>query len=132
MDASTLIIDGNLGFAFWLAKVLDGAGHQAFPARSEADAVKLLANIEMNLQLLILVGSPADANTLVATLRGRYKDIRVLHLLEAHEAPGESMLGVDLELTKPEGKTENDQAEFLLIIERMLTSIPTTGTAGVK
>ena len=34
MDTSILLIDSDLGLLFWLGRILDHAGYQAFPARS--------------------------------------------------------------------------------------------------
>jgi DNA-binding response OmpR family regulator len=122
MNPSILIIDSNLGFAFWVAGLLERAGYQAFPARSVADATELLRHIGTNLQLLILSGTPADADTLVATLRTQQKQIRVLRLVDGSDSSGQLTSGVDLEVFKPEGKDENDQAELLQVIERMFPS----------
>ena len=122
INTSILILDADLGFAFWFARLLERAGYQAFPARSVSDATDLLRHIGTNLQLLILGGAPAGADTLVSTLQGRQKQIRVLHLLDSCASAEQPVCGVELEVSKPQGRGETDQAELLQLIERMLAS----------
>ena len=130
MRISALAIDKDLAFAFWVAKILDGAGYEAFPARSMTDALELLADIEMNLQLVILSGAPQDAETALPQFRQRCQGIRVLRLVEENDGREDRLPGVDLEIEKPRNTSENDRAELLLVVERMLASKSITGAAG--
>lgn len=124
MNPSILILDANLGFAFWSARLLERAGYQAFPAQSVEDAIALLRHIGTNLRLVILGDVPADADDLVATLRRGQQQIRVLRLLDECSSARQPMSGVDLEVSKPTGKGETDQLELLQLIERIFASRP--------
>ena len=120
MGKGVLIVDNNLEFAFWVAKVLDHAGYEAFPARSVRDADALVADGTITLRLLILGGIPANSATFVTNLRGRYKALRVLCLVDDLDTTAERVSGVDMEWPKPKRRGNADQVELLLVIEQML------------
>jgi hypothetical protein len=111
--------------------VLDRAGYEAFPARSVGDADALVADGKITLRLLIVGGVPANAATFVTNLRGRYKDLRVLCLVDDLDATVEPVPGVDMEWPRPKGRGNADQAELLLVIERML-ALETVRSEGAQ
>jgi hypothetical protein len=125
VNTPVLVIDGDLGFAFWLTKALDCAGYQAFPAKTAQDASILLSEIPMNLGLLVLTGTPPEADSFLTHLRRQHRDLRVICLLEDDEA-GEPPFLVDTHFRKPTGRTEYDLAEILAVIDRMFASEPVT------
>jgi hypothetical protein len=120
-----LVIDKDLGFAFRLSRALDLAGYQAYPAKTVQDASTLLSEIAMNLGLLVLTGVPDDTEPFLTEVRRRHRDLRVICLLEDEEA-GEPSFRVDAHFQKPTGRTEQDLAEIVTVIERMLSSEPVT------
>jgi hypothetical protein len=125
VNTPVLVIDSDLGFAFWLTKALDCAGYQAFPAKNLEDAATVLNEIPMNLGLLVLTGTPANADPFLARLRRQYRDLRVICLLEDDETVRPSF-PVDSHFPKPTGRTGYDLAEILTVIDRMFASEPVT------
>jgi DNA-binding response OmpR family regulator len=118
-----LVIDNDLGFAFWLAKALDGVGYQAFPARNLRDAGILLSEIPMNLSLLVLAHPPADGDPFLARLRRQHRDVRILYLAPEDEAEITDFR-FDSQFPKPAGRTSQDLSELLVAIEHLLESEP--------
>jgi DNA-binding response OmpR family regulator len=125
VNTPVLVIDNDLEFAFWLARALDCAGYQAFPANTLQDASILLSEIPLNLGLLVLTGTPSEADPFLARLRRQHRDLRVVSLLEDDEADDPAFL-VDTHIQKPTGRTQYDLAEILAVIDRMLASEPVT------
>ena len=54
---TVLIVDDDLGFAFWLGQALDRAGIESWPARSVYAANSLLAQLPLTIDLLIISDS---------------------------------------------------------------------------
>ena len=51
---TVLIIDSDLGFVFWLGRILQGAGCEVIPAKSSAEASVLLSELSTGVDLLIV------------------------------------------------------------------------------
>jgi len=124
VKSAVLLIDEDLAFGFWLAKALDLAGYEAYPARNVPDAITLLSEMQMEPRVLILGGASAGADALVALCRVRHKDMRVIRLLEGSDAPGYWAWNVDAECRKPARRTKEECAEMLLAIDQILASEP--------
>jgi hypothetical protein len=122
VNTAVLLIDDDLGFAFWLGKALDRAGYQALPARNVTDAVALLSDFQTNPGLLIFGGDQIGAGFLVALWRRRHKNVRVMRLLDDGEECGHPAFSADIEYRKPAGRKEEDSSELLFAIGRMLAS----------
>ena len=77
---SALLFDDDLGFLFWLADVLCGAGYQAYPAERLTDAVSLLGEIQGGVHLAMVNLRLPEAVSLVKLLAGfaRSPEIMVL------------------------------------------------------
>lgn len=120
VNTAVLLIDSDLGFSFWLGKALDQAGYKAFPARNEADADVLLAEIPIDLRVLILGDAPAGVEDLAARWRKRCGNLRIVHLLEAGAESGALPRGIDAELSKPSSRDEQELLELLLALDRCM------------
>src|SRR5689334_22613800 len=72
-----ILVDSDLGFAFWLGRALDGDGYNAFPARSGSSALELLSSID-TVPSLIILGSiePGSADHFVARCRTLNSELR--------------------------------------------------------
>ena len=54
---TVLLVDDNLGFAFWLGQALDRAGYETWPARSVPAAESLLEEVPLAVDLLVINAS---------------------------------------------------------------------------
>jgi DNA-binding response OmpR family regulator len=50
---SILILDDDLGFVFWLGQTLDAAGYDSLPAKGVPEAIELLAQFRLRIDVLI-------------------------------------------------------------------------------
>ena len=107
-----LLIDSDLGFVFWLGQILDRAGYDALPAKSVPDALALLAELPIHLDLLILDPYLPGAGSFVTTLRAAQPQLRVLNVTAAGSVPPD----VGAVYRKPTQFLENTQAEWLQIV----------------
>lgn len=119
MDTSILLIDSDLGLLFWLGRVLDHAGYQAFPARSVPDAVALLRELHLTVGVLILNCSLPEAEDLVPTLRRSYRFLKVICLNgdRRHRCIG----GTDAVCRKPAEFSEHSKAEWVRALRGVLS-----------
>ena len=49
-----LIVDNDLGFVFWLCQALDAAGYETLPAKGVPEAVALLDELEVWVDVLMV------------------------------------------------------------------------------
>jgi DNA-binding NarL/FixJ family response regulator len=82
-----VIIDSDLGFAFWLGHVLDQAGDQALPAASVAHAKSLLAELGIVADLVVINTGAPDAAAFIADLRAARPRCRVIALVDNDNPP---------------------------------------------
>jgi len=78
-----LLVDSDLGFAFWLGHALDQAGFDALPARNTSDATALLSELKVAVDLIVIRASMPSAKSLAEDLRGQFgPHFKVLAVLE--------------------------------------------------
>ena len=80
MDRAILLIERDLGHAFWLGRTLDHAGFQTFPARTVVDAATLLRELHLTVDILMLDCLQPGAVEFVSTLRRSRKSLKVICL----------------------------------------------------
>jgi len=85
---TVLIIDPDLGFVFWLGRVLGDAGLQALPAKGFSEATALLSQLHMEIDLLVVNPFLAGAAGFVDTLRCSQPNLKVLGVLEKEQQVG--------------------------------------------
>jgi hypothetical protein len=116
--AKVLIIDEDLGFVFWLGRVLIDAGYEVWPARNTADAATLVNELETRMDLLIINPNSKGAEEFVADRR-RVNKFKTISIQAPDDGTG-SLPGVDTKLIKPLRPDEISGLEFLGIVERLL------------
>jgi len=77
-----LLIDRDLGFLFWLGRVLDQGGFEAFPAKSIPDAETLIREFHLIVGMLIVNGALPGTQEFIAKVRQANTDLKVIALLE--------------------------------------------------
>jgi DNA-binding NtrC family response regulator len=77
-----LILDDNVGFVFWLGKILGEAGYQAVPASDIREASALIASLGLTLDVLIMNPDAQGATRFIQTLRGQQEGLRVIAVVE--------------------------------------------------
>jgi hypothetical protein len=109
-----LIVDGDLGFIFWLGGVLLAANYQPWPACSASDAISVVEHIPVvRLDLLIVDGSLPGASKLIAHFRRTQAHIKVMAL----GPRSKGLRGVDVWRPKPGPTDDSAGQEWLRAVE---------------
>lgn len=117
---TVLLVDDDLGFAFWLGRLLDGTGFDAWPAKSAADAAVLLQSLSARPDLLIV--NLACPGTVPLAEDQRSRGTRIIGLCPDEAARGSAPPQVDEWYGKPRELDSLSKLEWLTRIERLLNS----------
>jgi DNA-binding NtrC family response regulator len=79
---TVLIVDDDLGFAFWLGQTLDRAGYETWPARSVTAAKSLLAEVRLAVDLLVITASLPRAIAFANYMARTNADFKVIAVYE--------------------------------------------------
>jgi hypothetical protein len=125
---TVLIVDDDLNFVFWLGNALDGAGFEAFPAKSVPDAIELLSQITVVIDLLIVnaaLQGVADFVRCVCRIPAR-----VIAIVEPSRTPPAPIAGADLTILKPKTGDERWKSELLDLVRGMFARDAELGSSG--
>jgi DNA-binding NtrC family response regulator len=114
-----LLVDDDLGFVFWLGRVLDDAGYAAFPAKSVTDAAALIVQCRLLADLLIINSALPGAPAFVEELRNSRPNLEVIGVADPDELGTDLGYGV-VTLFKPR-TSEVDCSRLLLATVQHLT-----------
>jgi hypothetical protein len=118
---TVLIVDGDLGFVFWLGQGLDEAGYQALPAKSCEAATDLLNQLKVEIDVLILGASCAGARLFAEALRRSQRRLKVIVAVGDLEEPSSTFPGVDAAKRRFSRRDEPSRLEWLETIEAVLS-----------
>jgi len=112
-----LIVDEDLGFAFWLGGLLNAAGYQVWPARSGADAGDLLK--ELHSQPDLVVVNPKSCGAIAFVDEQKQRAHFKVMLIQAQDEPYAEFTGADATVVKTQGTDEVSGFEWVGLIERL-------------
>ena len=98
---TVLIIDSDLGFVFWLGRILADAGCQPLPARDASEAGALLGQLNAEIDLLILNPSLTGADDFANALRRLRQNVKILAALSDADQSAAQVQGADIIARKP-------------------------------
>ena len=81
--ATILILDNDLGFAFWLGMTLTAPHCAAFPAQSVGEASALISAFNLKIDFLIMNPAVPGASEFTHALRAEHSLMRVATLTDA-------------------------------------------------
>ncbi len=123
MGPCFLIVDDDVGFAFWLAHVLDSAGCQAFPAREVESAFILLRDVpalEGDLRAIIISAGQNGADHLISHCREQCPDLAVVWLYDAADKTHDNLQDA---WQKPSDRSPQEYTQFLVGVGRLLARL---------
>jgi hypothetical protein len=123
---TVLLVDSDLGFVFWLGHALDSAGYEALPAKSVSDAIALLVQYRLSIDLLILNPSLAGAPGFAEDVRTSQRHAKIIVLAESTGA----MQGGEVSHPKPDRIDEIAKLEWLDLIHNVLAGEAKTAMAS--
>lgn len=116
--ATVLLVDHDLGLVFWLGRLLDEMGYEAYPAKSVRDAFELISKLQLVISLVIVDQSVPEAAFLIKWLRGANKDLKVI-LTGGNEIPWLPW-EADAQCAKPNRFGEGAEDEWNQLIRSVL------------
>jgi DNA-binding response OmpR family regulator len=117
---TVLIIDRDLGFVFWLGRVLADAGAQVLPAKDFSAAQALLNELKRDIDLLIVNPSLAGASNFVNALRRSWPDVKILAALGDHDQQTGQTPLADITARRPLQPDAAAATLWLRIVEQVL------------
>src|SRR5689334_16283675 len=124
VNPNVLLVDADLYFAFWFGRALDSAGYEVFPAKSVGDALKLVAEFDLAVSILIIDAALPGAAELAATLRETEEHLRIVRLAGPGETDANSCPWSDCICLKPSSRSNDSKAELLLSFDRAVAAPP--------
>jgi hypothetical protein len=118
-----LLIDSDLGFVFWLGHILSGAGFEALPAKSVADAIALLSMLAIQIDLLIFNPYVEGAVNFAADLKRADRHLKTMAVVPEEMAV--ELSGVDACKGKINRFDVPARDEWLSFIQRLLSNTKT-------
>jgi hypothetical protein len=120
---TVLIVDEDLGFVFWLGRLLTETGYQAWPARSGVEAAALLSEIGVRPDLLVINPNSEGAAAFVEDQR-RQADFKTL-AIHASDALEPAPIGsIDAALIKPGRHTDLNAFEWTGVVDSLMMKWP--------
>jgi hypothetical protein len=124
---TVLVVDSDLGFAFWLGHALDQAGHYALPAFSPAGASRLLTELGLPPDLVIINATLPNAASFIADLRLSQPALKVVAVVDTPGDPSPAFLQANLVEHKPAAIDERVRREWVDMVRMILSIQPTPG-----
>jgi len=103
---------------FWLGRALDQAGYASLPAKSVSDSMRLLDELQVSPDLVVLNYALPGASELIASLRRESKALKVIALVKDGNAPIAPM--VDWQINRPAMLDESSRLHLREEISRIL------------
>jgi hypothetical protein len=117
---NVLIVDTDLGLVFWLGQALDAAGYETYPAKGVTEAVSLLAELKLRIDVLIVRHDLEGAETFASELRwSQGGHLKTVALLE--DADGERSAHWDAWMVRPRLPDQRAKGTFLTLVQEVLS-----------
>jgi hypothetical protein len=121
-DPVTLIIDPDPGFVCWLGQLLCQAGCQVIPALSGREAVRLVAELNLSIDVAIVDPRLRGVPKAIRTLRDWFPSLKTVAVRTAGE---DAIAAIDASATlkRPSSWTRVSRQEWLRSIRRVLKGV---------
>jgi hypothetical protein len=118
--STILLVDSDLGFIFWLGRALDGVGFEALPAKSTWDAMTLIDDYHLAVDVLIIDPSLPGASRLITYLRHSRKPVHVIAATADPEGLRHGFPEVDAVRRHPHDFDDESRGDWVRLIQSML------------
>jgi hypothetical protein len=121
-----------LGFVFWLGHVLDASGYQALPAKSVADALVLVSELNVRVDVIVIEKSQPDAAKLAESLRcfetrPQAECPKTIVVFEQGEDAEKCVPGAAVYFCKTPGRDKTAQHKWLDMLKGLFSGPAATG-----
>jgi len=118
ISPTILLVDTDLGFMFWLGQALGDDGYEALPAKSVGDAISLIDQLKIRIDLLIVNASLQRHASLVDRLHRTQEHLKVIAVSADRETPMPK--GFDASKSKPLRIDRAAKLEWLDLVRSVL------------
>ena len=119
--ATALILDDDLGFVLWLSQALAPGEIQAIPSLKVTEAKRLLRELGLNVDVLIVNPMVPGAGAYAKTLLSQQRKLRMMAVVERPEDQAAVPFIVHAVRTKPLILDDLAMSEWRQAIERLLS-----------
>lgn len=119
---TVLVVDNDLGFAFWLGHALDEAGYYALPAVSVAGASRVLTELGLAAELVVINAALPNAAIFIADLRLSQPMLKVVAVLDDPEASPPAFFQANLVEHKPITIDEGVRRDWVEMVRMILAA----------
>jgi DNA-binding response OmpR family regulator len=116
---TVLIVERDLGFAFWLGRALDRIGYGSFPARDVPAAISLIRELNLIVDLLIVDPELPDTRPFVQMIKKLESTAKII-FVGKHENLAVTSLLADGYICRPSPSSDPDKLGCLALIETLL------------
>lgn len=117
---TVLLVDDDLGFAFWLGQALDRAGYETWPALSVQAAESLLAEVRLAVDLLVIKASLPQAPAFANHLGRARTDFKVIAVYEGPDDVVEPFPDASSVHQKPQTIDDVTKTEWVQLVTGVL------------
>ena len=121
MPKTVIIVDHDLGFAFWLGHALDQAGYNALPAINVVSAVNLLTELGGAVDLVVINAGVAEADSFIVNLRRVQPHSKVIAVVDDPDSLPVGVPSADLAEHKPIVVDETARADWVATVRMVLS-----------
>jgi hypothetical protein len=129
-ERTILLVDSDLGFAFWLGQALDRAGYEAVPTRTPRAATELIEEHRISIDILVIDPYPPDAPSFISRLRQGRPSLKTVAAFPEESDEPLPMIEFDAIKRKPQYRTEEAAAQWVRLVQRLLPAHG--GSSGVS
>ena len=127
---TVLIIDSDLGFVFWLGRILQGAGCEVIPVKGFAEASVLLSELNTGVDLLIVDSRLAGVVDFADEQRRSRPNLKILVAIGDKDTPAGQIQPADVIARKPPHLDDTAASLWLRMVEHALGSLRQQSSGG--
>ncbi|HKE28100.1 MAG TPA: response regulator [Bryobacteraceae bacterium] len=127
---TVLIIDSDLGFVFWLGRILQGAGCEVIPAKSSAEASVLLSELSTGVDLLIVDSRLAGVVAFADEQRRSRPKVKILVAISDKDTSAGQIQLADVIARKPPHLDDTAASLWLGMVEHAFGSLRQRSSGG--
>jgi hypothetical protein len=115
-----LVLDPDMGFAFWLGQGLTQSGYLAVPSQSVPGARGLLGDMSNAVELLVVNPVLPGTANFIEMLRSLNPRLKIVVITDKKQVQLSKIPYVDLHCRKPEGPDDSERKKLIAQIETVL------------
>ena len=124
--ATVLIVDQDVGLAFWLGEIFSEVGCQAVPALDYTQAVSIIRELNLKIDLVVVNPGLPRVSDLIRTLQRAHRPLKIIAIHEGH-VPCIRMIDSDAILERPSGWEPISREQWLGRVRKILHDVLAKG-----